>query len=247
MNEQDSSGAQPTAPAARPPVQAKASSKPKWLSAITVMAIVFGSLFGCCGVASVGGAMANKVMGPAMMQLPGAADGQEPDLVAAHRRIMERNMALQARAFPFVVASGVLTLLHSLALVLAGIMAHNGRASGRRLLVIVCTVGIGVELIAGGFGLYHASEQGKLSEDMMKAAMVVPTAGEPTPEQREAQKTLQTFAAGMGRASSILGWVMVIVFFATKVAYYVFSSIYLRRPEVVQHFDGGAAPVAAAA
>jgi disulfide bond formation protein DsbB len=201
------------------------------------MAMVFGSLFGCCGVFSAGGALVNRVMAPAMMQLPDAAGGQEPEFVAAQRRIMERSFALQARIFPYVITSGVLTLLHSLALVIAGIMAHNGRASGRRVLVLVCLVGIGVELITGGIGLYHAGEQGKLSEEMMKAAMVLPSSGEPTPEQKEAQQFMQSFAAGAGRASSILGWLMVIVFFATKVAYYVFSSIYLRRPEVVRHFE----------
>ena len=81
---------------------------------------------------------------------------------------------------------------------------------------------------------------------MMKAAMVLPSAGEPTPEQKEAQQFMQSFAAGAGRASSILGWLMVIVFFAIKVAYYVISSIYLRRPEVVQHFEGPASVAPAA-
>lgn len=239
-HDSDATPPPPPPPAAPPPttpsVTGGGGNKPKWLNAITIMAMVLGSLFGCCGLATVGGAVANRAMTPAMMEL-GMAGGQNQDAVAAHRRVMERSAALQARLFPFALASGTLAILHSLALVLAGVMAHNGRASGRRLLVLVCLVGIGLELLSSAFGLYHAREQGALSEEMMKAAMVQPLTADPTPEQQEAQKIMQGFAAGAGRAGSILGFVMVLAFFATKTGYYIVSALYLRRPEVIRHFE----------
>jgi disulfide bond formation protein DsbB len=187
----------------------------------------------------VGGAVANRAMTPAMMDL-GMAGDQNPQLVAAQRRVMERSAALQARLFPFTLASGALGILHSLALVLAGVMAHNGRASGRRMLVVVCLVGVGLELLSSGFGVYHASEQSALSEDMMKAAMVQPLSAEPTPEQQEAQQMMQGFASGFARAGAVLGFVMVLAFFATKTGYYIASALYLRRPEVIRHFEAAA-------
>jgi hypothetical protein len=197
--------------------------------------MVLGGLFGCCGVASLGGQVMNRAVNPLMEQMTANAP-QNEEL----RRFTERNAALQARIFPLALTSGLLALLHSLALVVGGIMAYSGRASGRSVLVAVCAAGVAVELINGGLGLYLTRETNAMTAEMMKATFAnQPDAqgAEQTPEEKQAQELGQKFASGAARAGSIVGIAMVVTFFALKTAFYVATVLYLRRKDVVDFFE----------
>jgi hypothetical protein len=201
--------------------------------------MVLGGMFGCCGVTTLGGQVMNRAMNPMMAQL-GANDPKNPEAAA----FMKRSAELQARIFPFALTTGVLGLLHSIALLVAGIMAQNGRASGRGLLALVCLVGIGVELINGGVGLYVSSETNAIAENVMKATFA--GRAHPTPDQKQAQEMGQKFASGAARAGSILGMLMIVFFFAIKTAYYVVTARYLQRKDVVDFFEAPRGTPAAA-
>jgi hypothetical protein len=220
--------AQPQLPQAQPPAP---GAKPKWLSALAITAMVLGGLFGCCGVTSLGGQVMNRAINPMMAQMT-ASDPQNPEVAA----FMERNAQLQARIFPFALTTGLLGLLHSIALLVAGIMTQNGRASGRGLLVLVCLVGIAVELINGGVSVYVSRETNAMTEQMMKATFAAQRA-DPTPEDKQAQEMGQKFASGAARAGSILGIVMIVFFFAIKTAYYIVTARYLQRKDVLEYFE----------
>jgi hypothetical protein len=205
--------------------------------------MVLGGLFGCCGITSLGGQVMNRAMNPMMQQLT-ASDPQNP----AANEFMERNAAFQARIFPIALTTGLLGLLHAIALLTGGIMAYNGRASGRSLLALVCTIGIGVELVNGGLGLYLSRETNAMTEEMMKTTFAAgtPAAGtEQTEEQKQAQEMGQKFASGAARAGSILGIVMLVFFFVLKTGYYVLSVLYLRREDVVRFFEAPRSSAAA--
>jgi len=193
--------------------------------------MVLGGLFGCCGITSLGGQVMNRAMNPLMEQMM-AGDPQS----GAAREFMDRNAAVQARVFPYALTAGLLGLLHSIALVVAGIMAQNGRASGRGLLALVCMVGLGVELVSGGISIHVSRETSAATADMMNASFAAQP-GEQTPEQKQAQEMGQKFASGAARAGSILGIVMIAFFFAIKSVYYVLTVLYLRRRDVVDFFE----------
>jgi hypothetical protein len=201
--------------------------------------MVLGGLFGCCGVTTLGGQVMNRAMNPMMGKMM-TGDPESP----AAREFMERTSAAQARIFPFALTTGLLALLHSIALVVAGIMAYNGRASGRGVLALVCLVGIGVELINGGISIYMTRETDALTAEAMKATFAAQPA-EPTPEQKQAHEMGQKFASGAARAGSILGMLMIVFIFAIKTGYYVATALYLRRKDVVDFFEAPRSTAAA--
>jgi hypothetical protein len=233
-------------PAAAP---AAPSARPKGLSGFTISAMVVGSLFGCCGVTSLGGLVANRAISPAMLEA--STQGMDEDMARAQRKMMQRTNELQARVFPLSMTSGLVGLLHSLALVIAAVAAQNARPSGRRMLELVCLIGLGVELINGGFGLYVAREQSGISEEMIKATFAQGAdrgvAGAPDADQQRAQETARSFGAGAAKIGSILGIAMLVGFFVLKTGFYIACALYMRRKDVIAFFEhAGTRPTSAA-
>ncbi|HKU38780.1 MAG TPA: hypothetical protein VJR89_11555 [Polyangiales bacterium] len=207
-----------------------AESKPKWLNPLIVSAIVLGSLFGCCGITSVGGVVAGRAGTQAMMQMQNANDPASAELF---RKVAEKQLAFQQRTLPLTLSVGVLGLLQSIVLVIAGILAYKRQAIGRRLLVAICAVGIGVEVITTGIGLYLARETSAFTEEWMTAATAQTAPG----TDEKAREVAQKFGTGAARVGNVLGIVMLLGFFALKAGYYVFGTLYLRRKEVVDYFE----------
>jgi len=213
---------------AAPAQQASAGDKPKWLGVITISAMVLGGLYGCCGMTSVGGLFVNS----AMQQMQ-----QNPALDDAMRQVLSQQAALQARIFPFAMTIGLLGLVHSAALLFSGFMAYSRRQSGRKLLALVCMIGIGVEAVSGSVGLVVARETTRHTEAIMMSTIAAQQAKHP-PMNKQVEEMTQTIAGGATQVGNIMGVLMLIVFFVIKTAYFVTCGIYLRRKEVVDYFEG---------
>ena len=219
-----------------------AEPKPKWLSPVIIAAMVLGSLFGCCGITAVGGAVVGRKMPHATLEMQ-AKNAKDPAAAETIHRYDKMQMAFQERTFPLTMTVAVLGLLQSIALVISSILASRRQPIGRRMLAAVCAIGIGIELIGSGTAMYMRSETSAYTEGLMKAMLAADQSRQPALDEgsREAMQKLST---GVARASSVLGVIMVLVFFCFKVAYYVSALLYLRRREVIDYFDdGGRSPV----
>jgi len=213
---------------AAPAQQAAPGDKPKWLSVITISAMVLGGLYGCCGMTSVGGLVVNS----AMQQMQ-----QNPALDDAMRQVLQQQAALQARIFPFALTIALLGLLHSAALLFSGFMAYSRRRSGRKLLALVCMIGIGVEAVSGSVGLTVARETTRHTEAIMKSTLAAQQAKQP-PTSKQVEEMTGKIASGATQLGNIMGVLMLVVFFVIKTAYFVTCGLYLRRKEVVDYFEG---------
>jgi hypothetical protein len=220
------------------------SGRPKWLSAVSISAIVMGCLFGCCGLAGIGGLVAGSVMNPAA--LPPTA--QDQHFEQFQRQYMERSAAFQRRTLPLSLTSSGLALVHAALLAVAGGLAYRANKLGRRLLAALCFAGIAVELVSGYVGLYVASEQNAvmaplMDEMMKKSANAGPAQSE---QQKRALETTRGFMAMAFKAGNVFSWLTVLGFFVVKSAYYLICALYLRRADVIAYFEPQAAPAAAA-
>ena len=219
----------------QPVAGGSADAKPKWLNPLIVSAIVIGSLFGCCGVTTVGGVAVSRSMPQVALQAQ-LKDAKDPAAADAFRQVADRQLAFQKRTFPLTLTAGLLGLLQSIALLVAGILAHQRQTFGRKLLAAVCVVGIGVELIGAGIGLYLSRETSAYTEDMMKATFAAQQAQQPQLNE-QVRETVEDFSAGAARVGSVLGVVMMLGFLVIKAGYYLASTLYLRRPEVIEYFE----------
>ena len=220
---------------------ADAKSQPKWLNPIIVAAMVLGSLFGCCGITSVGGAAVGRDVSVATLEVQ-AQSAKDPAAAEMSRRSAKLQKAFQDRTYPLSMTVAVIGLLQSLALGIAGILASRRRPVGRRMLAAVCAIGIGVEVVAGGAALYLSTETSAFAQDMMKATFAAQSQQQALNE--ESREVVEKIGMGAARAGSVLGVIMVLGFFAVKVAYYVFSTLYLRRKEVIDYFEDARAATA---
>ena len=211
-------------------------ARPKWLSAVTISAIVIGCLFGCCGLAGIGGLVVGRAMDPAAMHAP----TRDQRLAAIQKQYMERSAAFQARIFPMSMASGLLALAHAAALAAAGVLAYRVRSSGRRALATLSLAGIAIELVSGYVGLYVAVEQNAVMAPLMNDMMEQTVSGQPNQsvEQKRALDVTRGFMAGAFKAGTVFSWLTVIGFFVVKTAYYLACALYLRRREVVCYYEG---------
>ena len=211
------------------------TGRPKWLSALTIAAIVLGSLFGCCGIAGIGSMVAGQAMNPAIMQ---QSQGN-PQVDTVQKRYFERTAAFQKKIFPLSLTSGLLGLLHAFGLITAGVLAYRASELGRRLLVGLCFAGIAVELVSGYVGLYTANEQSAMMAPMMEELAQAPQ-GADAQQDEQARRTMQASRGVMSmalKAGSVFGWLTIIGFFLVKSGFYIGCALYLRRAEVVQFFQ----------
>jgi hypothetical protein len=223
-------------------VTADASRKPKWLNPVVVTAMVVGSLFGCCGITSVGGAIIGRNVPQATLEMQ-ATNAKDPAVAETIQRYAATQKAFQERTFPLTMTIAVLGLFQSIALVISGVLANRLRPIGRRMLAGVCVVGIGIELIGACTALYLSSETSAYAENLMKATLAAKQRQQPALDE-SSRAVVEKIGAGAARAGSVLGVIMVLGFFVLKVAYYVSSTLYLRRREVIDYFDNVHAPTA---
>ena len=211
------------------------SGRPKWLSAVTISAIVMGCMFGCCGIAGIGGLVVGRVMSPAAMQAP----TRDERIANIQKQYMERNAAFQARIFPLAMGSGLLALAHAVALAIAGVLAYRVRAIGRRMLATLCIAGIAIELVSGYIGVYVATEQNAVMGPLMEEMMTETVKDQPnqSAQQKRALDLTRGFMAAAFKAGNVFSWLTVIGFFVVKSAYYLASALYLRRPEVAAYYE----------
>jgi len=202
------------------------STRPKWLSAVTISAIVAASLFGCCGLFTVGGLFAGQAMSAAMPKMSGDAEAQ----------FLERTQAIQKEMFPLALSTGLLGLAHAGALLLGGILAYRRMPIGRRLLVAVFFAGVVVECLNGYVSALSAQKQSVAMETMVGGMMV--SKGADDGDRPDPQAVANSFA----RLTSIASWIMVLGFLAVKSAYYIVCALYLRQPAVVAYFEPPPAP-----
>ena len=109
---------------------ADAKSQPKWMNPIIVAAMVLGSLFGCCGITSVGGAAVGRDVSVATLEVQ-AQSAKDPAAAEMIRRSAKLQKAFQDRTYPLSMTVAVIGLLQSLALGIAGSVAgHAGFSRG---------------------------------------------------------------------------------------------------------------------
>jgi hypothetical protein len=211
-----------------------ADPRPKWLSLVTVSAIVAGCMFGCCGMWSVGGLFAQQAM-PADLMDKAMGGGRAGE---AQREYLKRSLELQQEMFPLALTSGTLALGHAGALLAGAILAYRRSAFGRRLLVATLFVGVAVELVTAYVGMSAAQRQNEALKPFM--AQNLQAAG----NDEESAETARQIGDMIAGVTSVFTWLTVLGFLVVKAAYYLACALYLRRSEVVRFYEEPAPAVA---
>jgi hypothetical protein len=224
--------------ATQTPIAEPQLARPKWLSAVAVSAIVVGCLFGCCGLTSIAGLLANGQFATAMQpRMPDARMQQ------VQQRFAQRINEVQAKNRPVMLAGQLIALAHAVALAAAGYLCYRVRRSGRTLLLALFVAGIGVDVISGYLGLQAIRDQQSATAGMMSEMMDVTLHQGPknAPRDPRIEQSMRKFMAGAQGIGTVIGWLSMIGFFVVKAIYYIASALYLRRPELVAYFERAAA------
>jgi hypothetical protein len=218
------------------PVGSALPERPRWLSIIAIASIVIGASFGCCNLLGLGSLAASKTTSSFMMKM---ADGSPQ--AKAQRTAMMRAQKLQERVMPLTLTAQITSLLHKLALLIAGVFAYRAHGFGRRLLLAMCLAGVLVETVDAWVGLYVAGEQAQMQESLMKdlfsqqaqQARQHTAPGKPQPPQIDAKQMSGMFGGFM----RIAMWIMIGGMALMKIVFYGISVLYLRNRDVVVFFD----------
>ena len=207
------------------------SAKPSWLSFFRISAMLLGSTFGCCTLAFTTALVANpKHAESAQYPVP-----QDEAQAKTFREFMTRSSALGAERAPIMLALLGLAIAQNLALLGAGLLAHIRRPRWRRVLLAVCCIGIGLEVVSSAAGAYTVHRSGMAMIEAAKATPGLEHVQLPGPQLSGPAYGVQNVSAAM-HALSVFGSALMFAWLVAKLVYYGACVIYLRRGDVVKYY-----------
>jgi len=195
---------------------------PTGLKAICIIAIVLGAL----GLATSCGGVVQLAVGESLQSafnMP-AGPGIDPELARAQQEMQAEIVKIGRQNLPLKIVAAVLHILSALGLLVGGIMTLRLSRTGRSILLAGCGAAILYELLQTVLGVMDQLTMMPIVQKFFDQGMP-PGAGEMPPAFG------QFMAAGV-----VVGIAFTVIFALVKLAFYLFSVIYLQRKHVVAHF-----------
>ena len=196
---------------------------PTGLKAICIIAIVLGglgTLFSCGGVASL-------AIGPSMQaafNMP-AQPGMDQEAARMQQELQAEMAAIGQEYLPFTITSVILHLLSGLALLCGGILALKLSARGRSILLVGCVVAILYELVHGVLSVVVQLRTVPIAQKIMDQALLQGGQAELPPAFGKFMLVIMFVTLGISLVTVLV-----------KIAFYVISVVYLKKPHIVAHF-----------
>jgi len=202
--------------------------KPTALKVVCVTAIVLGSLLSCTGLLGVGGLAMQGVMANqqerALAELEG--DPAQGGFLAFNQQLQD----LQRRWLPVSATLAFGHIVIAVALIVGGALTLALKPGGRSLLMTTLGLGAVFELARTGFESYLAVQTQEVMQRMTLAAGPDPGSGGSPPGMPDVGMFM---AVGMGVSLAMAGcWGLL------KIAFYLWSLFYLRKPGTRDLFAG---------
>ena len=205
------------------------SQRTTGLTAICILAITLGGIGLITGalkvVGIVGGAALQQSMGGQPGMQPEALQIQE-DMMKALQKLPSQNRALQVllAGLHLLVASGLLA---------GGIMCLQLKSAGRVLLMSVCLLAIGYELV----NLWPTWESLQVAQQYMPRLLAasVPKGGNQPPNMEQTMGTVGTIV-------TVVQYVLMFGLVAIKCMFYGIAALYLTRESIAVRFRGASVP-----
>jgi hypothetical protein len=210
------------------------AGRPGWLSVLCVLCIVLGALglmnsvFGTIGLA----------VGPRIQRFMAAQpkSGMPEELKKAQETFQEDMYQIQRKyIWPLSISMFFRVVVCTLLLV-GGIRALSLAEQGRKLLMIACAIALVFDLLQAILQLVIGIENMTVTNEFMEA-MASP--GGTTP------KDVEIFIKTLGSVIRFLVVGMICVFALAKIAFYIFSVLYLQKPHIVALFKTEQSPTPA--
>jgi len=198
-------------------------SLPTGLKAVCIIAIVLGALgtlISCGGAASL-------AIGPALQSafnMP-AQQGMNPEMVRAQEELQTQMTAIGNEFMPFTIATVVVHLLSGLALLLGGIFTLKLSTTGRAILLTGCVLAILYELINGVLSVVVQLRMMPAVQKFMDQAL-----------QRGGQAEMGSAFGRFMLAGMLVTLGISLVAMLVKLAFYVFSVVYLKKSHITAYF-----------
>jgi hypothetical protein len=208
-------------------------TRPAGLTAITIIGLMLGFLGVCGGSTSLVSLGAQDSIQQFSREVIEVSSQGDETLYRQQMEMQERTEALSASWKPALLACQTLNLLASFVLVAGCVMVLQWKRSGLRVLAAAVIASLVVDAGTGVVTMLYQLDFLALMEE--HTAMM--TAGDPA--LAGAERTMRAATAAGATISLLfaLGWVVV------KLAYYVVSLLYVRKPNVRELF--ASAPVSA--
>jgi len=201
-------------------------ARPRALTVICVLAIVFGALgilAGCVGL--IGQLMSSQIAGTVVA---GQGAAGEP-AAAFQQEIVTRTMALSAKYNPVMVPLTVVKILVEAALLIGGIMAMGLKSAGRSLLSSALVAAIIIESIQAVPTFMMQRESQAMMAELMPQMMAQQGGAKDLPPGFD----MSSIMSGVGVVTLVLGF----IWLAAKIVLYILGIRYLARPALVAMFS----------
>jgi hypothetical protein len=196
---------------------------PTGLKAVCIIAIVLGglgTLFSCGGAASL-------AIGPSIRAAFGtpAQPGIDQESARMQRELQAEMAAIGQEYLPFTIASVILHLFSGLALLCGGILALKLSATGRSILLVGCVLAILYELVDGVLNVVIQLRTVPLAQKMMDQVLQQGGQAELPPAFGQFMLVIMFVTLGISLVTVVV-----------KIAFYVMSVVYLKKPHIVAYF-----------
>jgi hypothetical protein len=214
-----------------PYAEAPPSGRPGLLTTLCVLCLVLGALGVMNSLMGAAGAVGGQKL-QAMLQ-PKASAGMPPEMQQAQQDFQDQVNAVQGKFFWEIVGGLAFRLIASVLLLVGGIRSLGLKESGRKTLLVACTVAVVFELA-------HSILQSLVNMEMMTAVhSFVEKMTTAMPQQDNAPPGMGNLLQGIIRGSIIAGFVVSYVLALAKICLYVFGLIYLQKKHIRGLFQPG--------
>lgn len=205
-------------------------SRPTAVTVIAVVAIVLGTFSSCCGLYAGFGLVMSDRLQAVSQQLARAGQSADNPAVREQQAMQTELLDFQRGWAPFTGSFVVIQLFLALLMILGGSLALAGKGVGRVMMMGSFVAGTVFEIARSVTETLMQFQMMDVMQRYMGRMMAATQRGGPTPPGFE-----QTMGAVMGGAT-VAGIVLMLLWAAVKIGYYVSGFLLMRREDVRRYF-----------
>jgi hypothetical protein len=199
--------------------------RPGALTAICVLAIVFGALGLLGGVAGLASQLFSSRIQEAVVAGQAGATGPAADI---RKDMITRTTEITKKYSPIMIPLAIVKILVEGALLVGGILALGFKPSGRSLLAGVLLAALILDAIQFVPTFMAQREAQAVAAELMPQIMAAQTGPNSTPMPFD----MSSMMSGIGTITLVLG----LAWLAVKIVLYILGMRYLKRPDVMALF-----------